>query len=310
MPKIPGLTAADLAPGDARSANFDLDPLDFHFIRDSTDPWFDAGYDVLWDEFGQKHEMENREVILQRLRRRPAETGDGFSFRYEMAVITDSEEKIAAVRDHTVILCHGNTTQSSKVPPRQGSSAQNDFPTENLQLNTSFAVAHLSHIWINPEWRRSGLTGWLRALPIVTIRKALKEAGLPPDTATTLAGEMEHPTPGNVEQMVRLKAYEKARYCKADPKQILYHQPDFRSPDEIDASGGPKPLPMALILRRVGRESETAAPAAEIRAIVESLYRMYAQEFRPQDMAAVYEILKRYPQGETAVALMPPTQNS
>ena len=295
MPKIPGLTTADLAPGDARSVGFNLDPLEFHFVRDPADPWFGAGYEILWREFGSQHEMESREVIWRRLRRHLAEMRDEFSFRYEMIVVTDAEKKIAAVRDHTVILRHTAETSTDPTIPEPRSHD---------------AVVHLSHIWIHPDWRRSGLTGWLRALPIASARAALKESGFPAETAITLAGEMEHPTPGNAAQMIRLNAYEKAGYRKADPQQIPYHQPDFRAPEEIDASGGPTPLPMSLILRRVGRESETAAPAGEIRAIAESLYRMYGLEFRSQDMKAVEETLKNYPQGNTAVALVPPTQNS
>ena len=303
MPKIPGFTAADLAPGDARSADFDLDPLEFQFVRDPADPWLNAGYEVLWREFGSQHEMESREVILQRLRRHPVDVRDGFSFRYEMAVVTDAEEKIAAVRDHTVILRHAAEAQNAKLKTQ-------NFPQSEIQNPPFAAVVHLSHIWISPDWRRSGLTGWLRALPVASARAALKESGLPSEAAITLAGEMEHPTPGNEEQMIRLKAYEKAGYRKANPKQIPYRQPDFRPPADIDAGGGPKPLPMALILRRIGRESETAAPANEIRAITESLYHMYGLEFRSQDMAIVYETLKRYPQGATTVALVAPTQNS
>ena len=41
-----------------------------------------------------------------------------------------------------------------------------------------------------------------------------------------------------------------------DPRKVRYLQPDFRAPDEIDLGGGPKPLSLALIVRRVRREHE------------------------------------------------------
>ena len=60
----------------------------------------------------------------------------------------------------------------------------------------------------------------------------------------------------------------------------LYHQPDFRAPHEIDATGGPRPLPFQLIVRRVGREHEQTISGAEVRQLVEALYAIYGAQFR------------------------------
>jgi hypothetical protein len=119
---------------------------------------------------------------------------------------------------------------------------------------------------------------------------------------------MEHPRTEFPNGFIRLKAYEKAGFKKVDTTMVKYFQPDFRPPAEIDASGGPRPLPFSLILRRVGREHEQVIRGAELRAIVDSLYGMYGAGFREQDMAAVWRTLPQYPADESAIPLVSPTQ--
>jgi GNAT superfamily N-acetyltransferase len=276
-----GLTGADLAPGDQKSLTFDSTAVDFHLISDPADPWCDTGYDVLWREFGPRHEMEQKSVIHRRLQWNPAQVARGFSFMYRMVVAT-SGGRPAAVRDHTVILCH-------------------DTPHP-------LALVHLSHVWIDPAWRRSGLAGWMRALPVQTARTALDIAGLPQGSPIVLVAEMERHHPGNEEQWIRLQAYEKAGFRRADCSRIDYHQPDFRPPEEIDRSGGAHLIPLALMLRRVGREDETSISSGEILRIVFALYHMYGLEIRPQDMRVAYETLKNYPPDGETIALELPTR--
>lgn len=279
MTNILGLNASDLAPGDAKSCDFDLDRIQIHWVEDSQDPWFEKGYAVLWEEFGARHEMEQKHTLQKRLQRRVSEVFHGYSFFYTMIVIT-AEERIVAVRDHTVILLHD--------------------PISPL------ALVHLSHVWVHTDWRRSGLTGWMRALPIQTARESIKLSQLPSHTPITLLAEMEH-YQGKQEQWIRLKAYEKAGYRKIDPQLISYLQPDFRTPEIIDKSGGPQPLPMALMLRQVGRETEQSINTAEIKKIIYALYHLYGLEFRLSDMAVVYESLAAYPSDEIMVPLIAPT---
>ena len=112
---------------------------------------------------------------------------------------------------------------------------------------------------------------------------------------------MEHPDPHFPNGLVRLAAYEKAGFKKVDPALVRYFQPDFRPPNEIDASGGPRLLPFGLVLRRVGREEEQIIPGAEVREIVDCLYRMYGTGFREQDMAAVWQSLRDYPDGQANI---------
>src|SRR5262249_28358380 len=100
---------------------------------------------------------------------------------------------------------------------------------------------------------------------------------------------------------------EKAGFVKVDPARVHYHQPDFRPSAEIDASGGPQPVPFQLILRRVAREGERTMLIAEVRRGVRALYTMYRPQFRPQDMAHLALDVSKYPPGDAQVALIPPT---
>jgi len=272
---------ADLAHGDGRAREFDGTGLRIARICSSDDPLFGAAYEKLWAEFGAEHTMEPRDLIARRLAWHPAGEIDGCWLRYEM-ILVQREEKFVAVRDHTAVV-----TASS-------GSAQ--------------AVVHLSHVLVDPEWRRAGLAGWLRAWPLQTARACLVAAGFSIESPVTLVAEMEHPDSEHQGRLIRLKAYEKAGFKKIDPGAVKYFQPDFRLPAAIDESGGPRPLPFGLVLRRVGREPETAIRGGEVRDVVTCLYRMYGVGFRSTDMAAVWETLRDYPADDAEVALVPPTQ--
>ena len=168
-------------------------------------------------------------------------------------------------------------------------------------------MIHMSHVVVEPEWRRTGVSAWLRAVPIQTGRACLAAAGLPPSAPITLVAEMEHPDPTHEMRTIRLRAYERAGFRKIDPLRIDYHQPDFRSPEEIDASGGTKPVPFSLLVRRVGREAQPAMPVSEVKRVITALYTMYQTGFRASDMAPLWSALTRWPEGTHPVALIPPT---
>jgi hypothetical protein len=266
------ISSSDLAPGDTKSASLDLSAFDITRIRSVDDPLFEFGYARLWEEFGAKDEMESREMLSQRFRLAP-------HLLYEMLLVRRGGEFVA-VRDHTAILARGE----------------------------AHAVVHLSHNLVSPPARRTGLAGWLRALPIALARECLAQQHVPPNAHLTLVAEMEYPLPDDPPRMVRLQAYERAGFRKIDPTPVCYHQPDFRSPAVIDATGGPRPLPFQLIIRRVGREHERAISGAETRQLVQALYDIYSPQFRPADLAHPRLSLDSYPPGEAMLALLPPTQ--
>ena len=271
----------DLSAGDARSLALDVSQFEVRRIVESGDPVFEAAYDRLWQEFGTLNEMESKEVISRRLGWQPAASSGNRWLRYEMLVVR-KQGQLVAVRDHTAVVTPGEGT------PR--------------------AVVHMSHVLVEPPWRRTGLAGWLRAWPIQTARACLEAARFPVSSPITLVAEMEHTEPSFPNRMIRLQAYEKAGFKKVDPSRVGYVQPDFRSPEAIDAGGGPRPLPFGLVVRRVGREQEQAIGGGEVRGMVESLYEMYGTSFRPSDMAVVWKTLKAYPETDTQIPLVPPTR--
>jgi GNAT superfamily N-acetyltransferase len=265
-------TPSLLAPGDGKSAAFDPAPFTWTQIRSADHPLFVPAYDALWEEFGAVHELESREVLAARFALGPA-------MRYEMIAAADTSPGapvFAAIRDHTAIWLEGEV------------------------------IVHLSHVLVAPEWRRSGLAGWMRAAPIPTAREMAAAHGAP-EAPVTLVGEMEYDDGTDPKCAIRLAAYERAGYVKADPAVVHYHQPDFRAPADIDASGGPRPLPFQLVIRQIGREHERTVTGARLRRFVRALYTMYAAQFRPQDMAHPLLRLDGHPAAEASVPLVPPS---
>jgi hypothetical protein len=276
---MPDLEEKDLAPGDRKSMERDWSALELHSITDIKTSQFQLAYRYLWEEFGRKHEIEQVEVLKRRLIWSPRERVDSYAMRYEMLLIT-AHGTFAAARDHTVIVDY------SCAPP--------------------CVIVHLSHVLVHPIWRRTGLAGRLRALPVQAVRRVLKDLDLPETTSITLVAEMEPPLDGSPERLIRLLAYEKAGFQKADPSVVPYLQPDFRPFDEIEGSGGAELLPFWLILRRVGREEETEISCQELKQTIRALYTMYAREFRLEDMKPVWASLNAYPPDDFAIPLLPP----
>ena len=274
----PWMIPEHLAPGDARSLEGDWADMELHRITSPEDPFFSQAFGALSAEFGDAGEMEQASVIARRMQWLPEQMINGASMQYALQLVTRRGE-LVAVRDHTVIILESEPG----------------------------AVVHLSHNLVSPDWRRSGIAGWMRALPVATAMDSIQTLRLPSASPVTLVGEMEHFDPTRSATLVRLTAYEKAGFKMVDPELVSYLQPDFRDPAEIDISSGPQPLPLTLMLRRMGREAEGFVSGAEILHNVKALYKMYAAEFRSADMYQVYESLKNYPAAGARIPLKPPT---
>jgi len=275
------LNPSELSPGDARCATADLSRISFARIRSIEDPAFTMVYDFLHAEFGDAYEIETRNVLERRLQWQPEVAYTGYAMLYEMIAVFEDRRLIAA-RDHTAIV-------------------RTDLAEPGL------TVVHLSHALIAPDWRRSGVGGWLRALPIQTAGECLTRAGQSPHLPITLVAEMEMLDASDPSRLARLSAYEKAGFLKIDRQQLRYHQPDFRPPKLIDAAPPVRPLPMNLLLRRHGSPLSSTLSGAEVRAIVDSIYTMYAREFRASDMQAVLSRVSPMPDDQASIALLAPT---
>jgi GNAT superfamily N-acetyltransferase len=275
---------ADLAPGDVSATDFDWSALTLHRVTGPSDPEFDPAYRYLRAEFAPRGEMEPVHVIHERLGWDPGQPLGDAALYYEMLVVRRGPELIA-VRDHTAVV-----RLDAAGRPRPG-------PT----------VVHLSHVLIAPAYRGSGLAAWLRTLPLEAARRCAWVTRRPLDTPIVLVAEMEHPDPEDGDRRRRLRSYERAGFQKVDPSVAAYHQPDFRTAEELGATT-PVAVPLALIVRRVARERESHLPGKELAAIVESIYAVYGRHVPPHAIeplrAAATEWTTRHPR----VRLLPPTQ--
>ena len=137
---------SDLAPGDVKSLDRDWSGMELHRIDSSDDPGFDAAFGALWAEFGARSEVEQPTVFRvafvawRQTRRwlRPSLPSDACSSRVEsLPLFVITRPSCAAAHEE--------------------------------------AIVHLSHNFVAPEWRRTGLAGWLRALPIQSGRTCFAE---------------------------------------------------------------------------------------------------------------------------------------
>jgi len=267
--------AADLAPGDAWAARLDWQDIVVHRVRTVDDPMFARAYAALWGQFGGLDEMEQRGVIASRLGWDPHRPVGGCALLYEMVVLERAGD-IVAVRDHTAIL--------------------------RLDESDPHVVVHLSHALVTPAERGTGLGAWLRALPLEAARACAASAGVAAGHVTLVA-EMDPPDPRIAERMARLRIYGRAGFGCVDPEHVDYRQPDFRPPADIDATGV-HPLPLALMVRRVGAEDRPTISGDALRAIVRALYTMYAVHQRDGDMAPLWARIDALPDGDEQVRLL------
>jgi len=279
----PALLAEDLAPGDAHFGTRDWSDLRVHRVRAPDDPDFDVAYDRLWNEFGARGEMERRAVIADRLAWDPAQPLAGAALDYELLVLRRGDASVA-LRDHSAVVC-----LDAPGRPRPGP-----------------VVVHLSHAFVEPAQRGTGLAGWLRALPLQTARRCARAAGCAPDAPVVLVAEMEPRDPAEAGRMARLRSYERAGFQLVDPAAAPYFQPDFRPPALL-AGDAPRAVPLGLVVRRVGRESETAMPAAELASVVDAIYAVYGVHVSEDVLAPLRTAASLWTTRPAPFRLLPPT---
>jgi GNAT superfamily N-acetyltransferase len=271
----------DLAPGDRNVAARDWSDLRVHRVADAQDPDFALAYDRLWSEFGALGEMERRRVIEERLAWDPERPVGAAALAYELLVLRRAGA-VAALRDHSAVV-----RLDERGRPRPGP-----------------VVVHLSHAFVEPSERGSGLAAWLRALPLAAARRVTRAAGHPADAPVVLVAEMEPPDPARPARLPRLRSYERAGFRKLDPAAAAYAQPDFR---ELAPGETPRPIPLGLVLRRVGREHETEMPAAELAAVVEAIYAVYAVHVAAALLDPLREAAAVWTARSRTFRLLPPT---
>jgi len=278
----PALIGGDLSPGDRRALERDWSDVTVRRVAGPADPDLALGYETLWGEFGEAGAMERRRVIEERLGWDPAVPEGGAAIAYEMLLLRRAGG-LAAVRDHSAVIRLG----------RRGRPAGGPL------------VVHLSHALVLPPERGSGLAAWLRSLPLQLARRLARAVGSP-GPPIVLAAEMEPRDPADPGRLSPLRSYERAGFQMVDPAAAPYRQPDFRPP-EVLAGSTPEPIPFVLVLRRVGRESETSLPASELAAVVDAIYAVYGRHVPDAALDPLRADAAAWTARRPSFALLPPT---
>lgn len=233
-------------------------------IESPDHPEFKTAYDMLWKEFGAAAEMEREDAIRGFLRDNSYEpTLTGTFVRYFLIIAKDKEGRVRGVRDGSVLI--------------------------NPSYAPDLCLVYLSHIYMMPEARGTVLSYALRTSPVeiamqflVDLEKMGKLSLPQPDAPgkyfgmrMDLAAEMEYFDPAERISWQRLLFYGRGGFDAINPRHFPYRQPDFREPAEI-ATSGYQPVPLMLLLRRMGRERQATLAIEEARAVMRLLYDDFA----------------------------------
>ncbi len=225
---------------------------------------FQEGFALLHGYFGPKGEIEP-ETVLQQWRRAGWRSSPDGAFRlcYRMVLVRDREGAVVGVRDAFL----------------------------SLDAAGRRAVVLLSHSYVVPEWRRSGVAGILRTVPAALAREAVGPGG-----EVVLFAEMEFVDPADQSTIVRLLAYGRTGFLAVPPSILPYAQPDFR----VRAPGEPaQPLPFISVLRRLGREDDQEVTPAELEALIAHIQAVHALHQPAEDLREIREHalggLRRHP---------------
>jgi 4-aminobutyrate aminotransferase/(S)-3-amino-2-methylpropionate transaminase len=148
------------------------------------------------------------------------------------------------------------------------------------------AVVLLSHSFVFPDYRRSGLAALLRTAPVALARAALRRAGVPRGEIMLVA-EMELIDPAERSSVIRLLAYGKAGFGVIPAQVLPYSQPDFR---DLDALGVDSvPLPFVALVRQVGDEERPDVPPERVAAVITHLQAVHRCHCRAADLVPIRE---------------------
>ncbi len=253
---IPLVDLAEVYPGErpdkVRAA---LDR--FALEEASDDPQFELGHAVLAAVFGPTGEIERRDTLLRWFEAGSlSEPSFPIQAHYHLLLARDRDGALAGVRDCFV----------------------------TVDAAAGLAVVLLSHTFVFPDFRRSGVASLLRCAPVGLARRALHRAGVKRGEVLLVA-EMELVDPADRACAVRLFAYGKAGYGLVPPEILPYAQPDFRDP--ALATTPLSPLPFLAVVRAVGEEDRLSLPWVRVEAIVHHLQAVHRCHCRPEDLAPI-----------------------
>jgi GNAT superfamily N-acetyltransferase len=229
-------------------------------VPSAAHPDFDAAYTLLDAEFGDRGELERREVLAEWLTQRLAPPEAPCHIQYFLIIVRDQGGEIAGVRD-----CY----------------------VTNDPENINRCVVYLAHVLVTPAYRRSGVASLLRTAPIALAElTTLSRGGLSSLWDIILAGEMEPLQPESAASLVRLVAYGRSGFWAIPPQELPYCQPDFRDLEALQVP--PKPIPLLAVIRYVGKEERGEIQRWVAEAFVRRLYGVFSRSCRPQDLQPAF----------------------
>lgn len=238
-----------------------LDKVRLEVVED--DASFEAGLAILNAHFGPKGEIESDEVLRRWFRagRRISRIPD-YEVQYLMVLVRALDGQIIGVRD-----CFFSFARDSRR-----------------------VVVLLSHSYVVPDWRRSGVASLLRTVPAQLASEGLGGAG--GAGSITLFAEMEFIDPADQSSIVRLVAYGRTGFLAVPPTALHYAQPDFR---EREPGEPARPLPFISVIRRLGREDERLVGPGELRELIDHVQSIHAEHCSLDDLAEIRE--QAFPSG-------------
>lgn len=213
----------DITPLDLPRALPALARFRLHEVTEPHEPAFDQAWDQLASFFWAKGELEEREVLRRFVRERRLDLGPGREGTYHLVTAWDGD-RLVGVRDCYV----------------------------DLDLQRGVCVVALSHSYVEPDVRRSGLAALLRALPVTLARRGQQER-LGRQLPTLIAAEMEPADPAHPDSVVRLLAYGRSGFQAIDPRRLPYSQPEFRDLPDAPYTA----IALLPVVRTVGIEGDS-----------------------------------------------------
>ncbi len=241
-------------------------------ILEPGDPDFPAAYKMLWDAFGADGEIEQRDDIERFLREDAFEpTPNGTYIRFFLIVGRDKEGNILGVRDGSILI--------------------------NPSYDADLCVVYLAHLYMIPRARGTVLSYELRIAPVeiaidylrqLHLRGCIKlpapeQPGRNFGMNITLAAEMEYYWPSDPVSWQRILFYGRGGFDVLNPAHVPYLQPDFRERTGVRVTGA-KPIPLMILVRRMGRERQATMPIEEASAITRLLYDDFACHWKPEEL--------------------------
>ncbi len=225
------LDPADVATAERNKVDETLARVRLELIEDPDSPAFDQAYRMMDGFFGPRGELESREAIAGFVAKPHIEYDCGAIGEYRLLAAWQGDTMVG-VRDCYV----------------------------DVDADAGVCLVALSHSYVVPDERRSGLAAVLRAVAASIGRRVLTERGLVGDRAPELlvAAEMDPVDPMDPITIVRLLAYGRSGFSVLDPRRLPYSQPDFRMPEGAAHTA----LPLLPVVRWVGHPDPRSLPAS------------------------------------------------